>query len=167
MYLQQENATCAVLLCATAFAQESQSFFYLCILIRHELPAEQVAPLRGQLFEHVVAYATGPKMILTRICVAVRFSEDGHKKILNKIQSDKEREKKIENFLLRFQLSAFVMQTIPEVWPDAVQGIISTFQQQNLPQLQVGIPLSFCLDDSIVVSPNSSNIFLATLAPEC
>ena len=39
--------------------------------------------------------------------------------------------------ILRKQLSAFAMQTMPEVWPDAVQGIINTFQQQNLPHLEV------------------------------
>lgn len=41
-------------------------------LYRHELPAVQVAPLRGQLLEHIVAYASGPRMVLTRLCVAVR-----------------------------------------------------------------------------------------------
>ena len=46
----------------------------------------------------------------------------------------------------KLQLSAFAMQTMPEVWPDAVQGIISTFQQQNLPHLEVRLSLALEFD---------------------
>ncbi|CAH1775868.1 unnamed protein product [Owenia fusiformis] len=69
----------------------------------HELPTGEVAPLRNQLFERIVQFAKGPRMVLTRLCVT---------------------------------LSAFAMNTIPEVWPEAIHGMITTFQQAQLPGLQ-------------------------------
>ena len=47
------------------------------------------------------------------------------------------------------------MQTMPEVWPDAVQGIINTFQQQNLPHLEVSIRTSKVALFSIVTTDNN------------
>ncbi|XP_035698782.1 importin-13-like [Branchiostoma floridae] len=63
-----------------------------------ELPADHYANLRTQLFQQILAFAGGPRMVLTRLCVA---------------------------------LSAFALNTMPEVWPEAVKGIVDTFQQAS------------------------------------
>ncbi len=51
-------------------------------LLRHELPAEHVASLRARLFEHIAAYVLGPKMVLTRLCIAVSDCLSFHALIL-------------------------------------------------------------------------------------
>ena len=38
---------------------------------RHEVPEEQIVQLRTQLLEQIAAFSTGPKVVLTRLCVAV------------------------------------------------------------------------------------------------
>eukprot|EP00058_Branchiostoma_floridae_P005928 XP_002591416.1 hypothetical protein BRAFLDRAFT_119258 [Branchiostoma floridae] len=63
-----------------------------------ELPADHYANLRTQLFQQILAFAGGPRMVLTRLCVA---------------------------------LSAFALNTMPEVWAEAVKGIVDTFQQAS------------------------------------
>ncbi|CAH1244188.1 IPO13 [Branchiostoma lanceolatum] len=67
-----------------------------------ELPADHYANLRTQLFQEILAFAGGPRMVLTRLCVA---------------------------------LSAFALNTMPEVWPEAVKGIVDTFQQATSTEL--------------------------------
>ncbi|XP_019623580.1 PREDICTED: importin-13-like [Branchiostoma belcheri] len=77
----------------------------LYIKISHhwaELPADHYASLRTQLFQQILAFAAGPRMVLTRLCVA---------------------------------LSAFALNTMPEVWPEAVKGIVDTFQQATSTEL--------------------------------
>ncbi|XP_078656561.1 importin-13-like isoform X2 [Branchiostoma floridae x Branchiostoma belcheri] len=77
----------------------------LYIKISHhwaELPADHYANLRTQLFQQILAFAAGPRMVLTRLCVA---------------------------------LSAFALNTMPEVWPEAVKGILDTFQQATSTEL--------------------------------
>ncbi|KAK2156574.1 hypothetical protein LSH36_209g00066 [Paralvinella palmiformis] len=37
----------------------------------HEVPAEQVSQLRDSLFEQLIKFAAGPKMVLTRLCVVL------------------------------------------------------------------------------------------------
>ena len=38
---------------------------------RHEVPEDQVEQLKTRLLEQIVEHATGPRMITTRLCVAV------------------------------------------------------------------------------------------------
>ena len=57
-----------------------------------------------------------------------------------------------------FQLSSFALNTMPEVWPDAVKGIIDTFQQTDIPQLDVRNNLS-CLNPYLY----SNNVFIKLL----
>ena len=47
---------------------------------------------------------------------------------------------------------------MPEVWPDAVKGIIDTFQQTDIPQLDVRNNLS-CLNPYLY----SNNVFIKLL----
>lgn len=67
-----------------------------------ELPPDQFQTLRMKLLETIVNYSAGPKIILTRLCVA---------------------------------LSAFIIRTVSDSWPNAVTDIISTLHSQNLPNL--------------------------------
>lgn len=40
-------------------------------LCRHEVPTGQIEALRSQLLQLVVSYASGVRVVLTRLCVAV------------------------------------------------------------------------------------------------
>ncbi|XP_012939318.1 importin-13 isoform X2 [Aplysia californica] len=68
----------------------------------HEIPPEQFESLKSKLLETIVHFATGPKVILTRLCVG---------------------------------LSALILQLLPQKWPDAIQHLISTFQQEGFASL--------------------------------
>ncbi|XP_064626443.1 importin-13-like isoform X2 [Lineus longissimus] len=55
---------------------EVQFFGASCLHVKisrylHELPAEKLEELRKQLFERLLSFANGPKMVLTRLCVAM------------------------------------------------------------------------------------------------
>uniref|UniRef100_A0A2C9LA12 Importin-13 n=1 Tax=Biomphalaria glabrata TaxID=6526 RepID=A0A2C9LA12_BIOGL len=68
----------------------------------HEIPPEQYESLKSKLLQMIVQFASGPKIILTRLCVG---------------------------------LSALVLQLLPDKWPDAIQNLISTFQQEGFAAL--------------------------------
>lgn len=49
------------------FSSIGDCFFWF----RHEVPEDQVDALKTQLLEQIVSHALGPRMITTRLCVAV------------------------------------------------------------------------------------------------
>jgi hypothetical protein len=63
--------------------------------IRSELPEEQYEPLRSEIFKHILAFSGGPKIVLTRMCVAVS--------ILNGLYNFQKKQGKKE-FKVSFQL---------------------------------------------------------------
>ncbi|XP_050405751.1 importin-13 [Patella vulgata] len=65
----------------------------------HEVPVEQYDSLRAKLLEKILQFSSGPKMVFTRLCVA---------------------------------LSSFLLRSAPEHWPDPIQNLITTFQQENI-----------------------------------
>ena len=44
---------------------------YFCHYFRHEIPADQYDGLRNKLLEKIIEFGAGPKIVLTRLCVAV------------------------------------------------------------------------------------------------
>ena len=45
-----------------------------CCHVRGELSQDQVAPLRSQLLQLISNFAAGPRIVLTRLCIAVSCS---------------------------------------------------------------------------------------------
>ncbi|XP_054707972.1 importin-13-like [Uloborus diversus] len=66
----------------------------------NELPASFYGPLRDKLLSVLMNYICGPRIILTRLCIAV---------------------------------SSFIIQTIADFWPSAIQDLMNAFQPQNIP----------------------------------
>lgn len=64
----------------------------------HEVPSDEIETLRTQILQLVISYASGPQIVLTRLCVA---------------------------------LASFLLQTMPERWPGAVNSIVNMFNQNN------------------------------------
>ncbi|XP_064604586.1 importin-13-like [Liolophura sinensis] len=84
-----------------------------------EVPHDQYLSLRTRLFERIFQFTTGPKMVLTRLCVA---------------------------------MSALALHTMPDVWPDPVYDMISTFQQEDIPNLS-SVQKATVLLDLLTVVP--------------
>ncbi|RUS89456.1 hypothetical protein EGW08_002753 [Elysia chlorotica] len=68
----------------------------------HEISPDQHEPLKSKLLEAIIQFSTGPKVILTRLCVG---------------------------------LSALILQLLPDDWPDAIQNLITTFQNEGFASL--------------------------------
>ncbi|KAK7495094.1 hypothetical protein BaRGS_00013734 [Batillaria attramentaria] len=82
---------------------EVQFFGASCLHVKiarfwSELPPEQYHTLKEQLIDRIAQFAKGPRIVLTRLCIA---------------------------------LSSLVLHLTPDHWPDAIQSLISLFQQEN------------------------------------
>ncbi|XP_074641509.1 importin-13-like [Tubulanus polymorphus] len=91
-------------------SQEVQFFGANCLQIKisrfwHEVPADHVPELRHKIFDKILQYANGPRIVLTRMCIT---------------------------------LSVLTIQATPELWPNAVSEMVTTFQHLQHPQLQAG-----------------------------
>ena len=45
--------------------------FFFLIFVRNDLQEEHYSSLRSEIFRHILLFSSGPRIVLTRLCIAV------------------------------------------------------------------------------------------------
>lgn len=99
----------------------------------HEVPKENHEELKQKLFQAIVMFGNGPRIVLNRLCIAVS------KGICFLLSCTEEDVYEIIVVLFK-QLSAFIVHMIAE-HPTAIEDIVTTFQNQQMPNVSSGTQL--------------------------
>lgn len=85
-----------------------------------EIPADDYAAFREKLIDAVMFYANGPKIVLTRLCLAV--SETKNLKVFNRV---------LLMMVLFKKLSSMILHSIPDQWTSPLSDFISILQRAS------------------------------------
>uniref|UniRef100_W8B5B8 Importin-13 n=1 Tax=Ceratitis capitata TaxID=7213 RepID=W8B5B8_CERCA len=91
----------------------------------HEVPRENHEELKQKIFEKIIQFANGPKLVLNRLCIA---------------------------------LSAYILHMLEE-WPTAIEDVISTFQNQQIPNVNKEMQLWIMLEVLLAIPEELQAIF--------
>ena len=108
--------------------------FNIKTLLKHrsELQEEHYNDLRSELFKHIFMFSSGPRIVLTRLCIAVSSTVSFQKNSVLWISTNGLLQSGFWlnnlNLCLLLQLGAFALNSMPEHWSNAVSDIINTLQ---------------------------------------
>lgn len=104
-----------------------------------ELPREQRPALREKLMSTIMTFSSGPKIVLSRLCIVVSIFYLRHTSnvpLVSAVELD---------LVIFYQMATMALQMLPEDWPNAVEEImehlISSRQTQISPDRALWILL--------------------------